>query len=218
MSCTSQQACEAGGRIIAPGVSPGIRIPILPKPAKQAADDMRNPRYGVKHKSRIRRSFGAHHHFHAAYPGLTPGATLCRALRGLVVAFVLTTFFGQMTVVNAQTPPSSPSARDASIQNPVSSRYLDQTNGMSADDAVTHAIANNGELAAARKEIDAARAMVKQARLRANPKLDIEGARQIPPGKDNSVMASAMLPLELGGRRATRITVAKREVINKALI
>ncbi len=212
MSCTSQQACEAGGRIIAPGVSPGIRIPILPKPAKQAADDMRNPRYGVKHKSRIRRSFGAHHHFHAAYPGLTPGATLCRALRGLVVAFVLTTFFGQMTVVNAQTPPSSPSARDASIQNPVSSRYLDQTNGMSADDAVTHAIANNGELAAARKEIDAARAMVKQARLRANPKLDIEGARQIPPGKDNSVMASAMLPLELGGRRATRITVAKREV------
>src|SRR5207244_8378896 len=50
------------------------------------------------------------------------------------------------------------------------------------------------------------------ARLRANPRLDIEGARQIPPGKDNNMMASAMLPLELGGRREARITVAEREV------
>src|SRR5207253_7819953 len=58
----------------------------------------------------------------------------------------------------------------------------------------------------------AAKAMVKQARLRANPRLDIEGTRQIPPGKDNRVMATAMLPLELGGRRTTRITVAEREV------
>src|SRR5207302_8540211 len=31
-------------------------------------------------------------------------------------------------------------------------------------------------------------------------------------GKDNSVMAGAMLPLELGGRRAVRIVVAEREV------
>jgi len=95
---------------------------------------------------------------------------------------------------------------------PVISQYLDQTNGMTADEAVAYALAHNGELEAARKEIDAAKGMVKQARLRANPKLDIEGARQIPPGKDNSVMASAMLPLELGGRRAARITVAEREV------
>lgn len=92
------------------------------------------------------------------------------------------------------------------------SPYLDQTNGMTADEAVTYALTHNSELEAARKEVDAAKALVKQARLRANPKLDIEGARQIPPGKDNSLMAIAMLPLELGGRRATRITVAEREV------
>jgi Cu(I)/Ag(I) efflux system membrane protein CusA/SilA len=96
--------------------------------------------------------------------------------------------------------------------NSDSSRYLDQTNGMTADEAVTYALTHNGELEAARKEIDAAKAMVKQARLRANPKLDIEGTRQIPPGKDNSLMAGAMLPLELGGRRPTRIAVAEREV------
>src|SRR5436190_14626624 len=93
-----------------------------------------------------------------------------------------------------------------------SSRYLDQTDGMTADEAVTYALAHNGELEASRKEIDAAKAMVKQARLRANPKLDIEGTRQVPPGKDNSIMAGAMLPLELGGRRPARIAVAEREV------
>src|SRR5262245_5561775 len=91
-------------------------------------------------------------------------------------------------------------------------RYIDQANGMIADDEVKYALAHNGELEAARKELDSARAMVKQAHLRANPKLDIEGARQIPPGKDNSIMATVMLPLELGGRRPARIAVAEREV------
>jgi len=106
------------------------------------------------------------------------------------------------------TPPDSSKPQN----QPAVSLYLDQTSGMTADEAVGYALAHNGELEAARKEIDSARAMVKQARLRANPKLDIDGTRQIPPGKDNSVMASAMLPLELGGRRAARIAVAEREL------
>jgi cobalt-zinc-cadmium efflux system outer membrane protein len=91
------------------------------------------------------------------------------------------------------------------------SRYLDQTSGITADDAVTYALAHNGELEAARKEIAAARARSRQARLRANPRLELEGTRQIN-GKDNTVMAGAMLPLELGGRRTARIAVAEREV------
>ena len=102
------------------------------------------------------------------------------------------------------------SKRGPERQQPAS-RYLDQTNGMTANDAVTYALTHNGELEAARKEIDAARAMVKQARLRANPKLDVEGAQQIP-GPDNTLGVSARLPLELGGRRAARIAVAEREV------
>ncbi len=57
-------------------------------------------------------------------------------------------------------------------------RYLDKESGMTADEAVVYALAHNGDLEAARKEIDATRAMVKQARLRANPKLDVEGTRQ----------------------------------------
>jgi Cu(I)/Ag(I) efflux system membrane protein CusA/SilA len=90
--------------------------------------------------------------------------------------------------------------------------YVDQNNGMTADDAVDYALTHSRELEAARKELDAAWAMVKQARLRANPTLDVAGTRQTPPGKDNSIMATAMLPLELGGRRPARIAVAEREV------
>ena len=92
------------------------------------------------------------------------------------------------------------------------SRYLDQTTGMTADEAVAYALAHNVELEAMRKEVDAAKAMVKQARLRANPMLDVEGKRQAPPGRDNTVMAGVSLPLELNGRVPTRIAVAEREV------
>src|SRR5439155_5494602 len=73
------------------------------------------------------------------------------------------------------------------------------------------ALNHNTELEATRKEIDAAKAMVKQARLRANPMLDVEGKRQVP-GRDNTVMAGVTLPLELNGRVPTRIAVAEREV------
>ena len=92
------------------------------------------------------------------------------------------------------------------------SRYLDQTAGMTADEAVAYALAHNAELEAMRKEVDAAKAMVRQARLRANPMLDVEGKRQVPPGRDNTVMGGVTLPLELNGRVPTRIAVAEREV------
>ena len=91
------------------------------------------------------------------------------------------------------------------------SRYLDQTAGMTADEAVRIALENNGELAAMRAERDAARAMVRQARLRANPSLEASGAKQIGM-TDNSYMVKGMLPLELGGRRGARIRVAEREL------
>ncbi|HEU4479604.1 MAG TPA: TolC family protein, partial [Pyrinomonadaceae bacterium] len=91
------------------------------------------------------------------------------------------------------------------------SRYLDQTAGMTADEAVAYAFSHNAELEAARKEIDGAKAMVKQARLRANPMLDVEGKRQVPPGRDNSIMAGVTLPLERG-RVPARVAVAEREV------
>jgi cobalt-zinc-cadmium efflux system outer membrane protein len=91
------------------------------------------------------------------------------------------------------------------------SRYVDAAAGTTADEAVAYALAHNAELIAARREVDAARALVKQAGLKPNPKLDVSGSRQIN-GKDNSLMVEGMLPLELGGRRAARVSVAEREV------
>ena len=98
-------------------------------------------------------------------------------------------------------------------QNPQSSisRYYDPSTGTSADDAVLYALSHNGELAAFRSEIEAARGLVQQAALRANPQLDIERKQQIN-GSDNDTMVGAMLPLELGGRRSARILVAQREL------
>jgi outer membrane protein, heavy metal efflux system len=90
-------------------------------------------------------------------------------------------------------------------------RYLDLQNGMTADEAVTYALAHNGELEALRQEAEAARSLVKQAGLRPNPKLEVSGAKQIG-GADNNEMVQGMLPLELGGRRAARIAVAQREL------
>jgi len=125
---------------------------------------------------------------------------------GVLVVCVMGLFASQWRIV-AQTQTVTTTQSRSEL-----SRYVDLINGVTADEVVKFALTHNGELEAARKEIEAARAMVKQARLRANPKLDIEGARQIPPGKDNRLMATAMLPLELGGRRPARIAVAEREV------
>ena len=91
------------------------------------------------------------------------------------------------------------------------SRYVDPTSGMTADEAVKYALTHNPELDAARKEVEAAQALVRQAALRANPMLDVGGSRMVG-GPDNSLMVSARLPLELGGRRSARILVAEREV------
>jgi cobalt-zinc-cadmium efflux system outer membrane protein len=105
----------------------------------------------------------------------------------------------------AQTPARNP---DRPLP---SGRFIDQTSGLTADDLVAYALDHNLELQAARKEIDAAKAMVKQARLRANPKVDI-GVSQNITGTDHTIDAGGMLPLELGGRRSARISVAERQV------
>lgn len=90
-------------------------------------------------------------------------------------------------------------------------RYIDTTGGMTADEAVSYALAHNNELLANRSEVKAARALVGQANLRANPRLDITGSKQLN-GSDNSAMVTGILPLELGHRRAARVAVAEREV------
>src|SRR5882724_2293815 len=90
-------------------------------------------------------------------------------------------------------------------------RYADPQTGLTVDQTVAYALEHNGELLAARKEIDAASALIKQASLRANPKVDASVSKTIT-GTDNSITVNGMLPLELGGRRPARIKVAEREL------
>jgi outer membrane protein, heavy metal efflux system len=114
------------------------------------------------------------------------------------------TGFAQEPAMTYQNPPA---------QNDRSSltKYIDPVGGMTADQAVTYALEHNSEVEAVRQEAEAARAMVKQARLRPNPMLDLGGSRMVN-GPDNTFMVAGSLPLELGGRREARVLVAEREV------
>jgi cobalt-zinc-cadmium efflux system outer membrane protein len=89
--------------------------------------------------------------------------------------------------------------------------YFDPAGGVTADEAVARALASNGELLALRKEVEAGRALVRQAGFRANPRLDVSGSKAVTT-PDHQLMVEGMLPLELGGRRAARVRVAGREV------
>lgn len=82
---------------------------------------------------------------------------------------------------------------------------------MTADAAVAYALRNNAEIEAMRKEALAGAELIRQARLRPNPSVQVSGSRQIN-GPDNSLMIEGGLPLELFGRRGARIRVAEREL------
>ena len=90
-------------------------------------------------------------------------------------------------------------------------RYFDPANGMTADQAVIYALSHNAELLAARSEVEAARALVRQAVLRPNPSVEFERKEQLG-GSDNTSMVAGMWPLELGGRRSARVLVAQKEL------
>jgi cobalt-zinc-cadmium efflux system outer membrane protein len=90
-------------------------------------------------------------------------------------------------------------------------KYADPQTGLTVDQAVAFALEHNGELLATKKEIDAASALVKQASLRANPRVDASVSKTIM-GADNNIAVNGMVPLELGGRRPARIRVAEREL------
>ena len=91
-------------------------------------------------------------------------------------------------------------------------KYIDDRNGKTVEELVEIALAKNPEVIAMRQEAEAGEALIRQARLRANPSVELRGTRQIGGMGDNSLMAEAGLPLELGGRRTARVRVAEREL------
>jgi cobalt-zinc-cadmium efflux system outer membrane protein len=109
---------------------------------------------------------------------------------------------------------------DASTINEASSvsalvtRYYDPLQGESSVDLVRRALISNGELAAARLEINRARARLRQAGLRANPSLEFEQTtgRLTGSAGERETTVGVALPLELGGKRQRRIELAQAEL------
>ena len=74
---------------------------------------------------------------------------------------------------------------------------------------VAEALSMHPELQAARLEIDAAGARVEQAGLRPNPTLGLGGQKAV--GPDNNITIGLTLPLDLNGRKESRVGLAERE-------
>lgn len=110
---------------------------------------------------------------------------------------------------------SDPSTiNEASSVSALVTRYYDPLQGESSVDLVRRALLSNGELAAARLEIDRARARLRQSGLRPNPVLEFEqttGRLTGSAGERESTVGVA-LPVELGGKRQRRIELAQAEL------
>ena len=89
--------------------------------------------------------------------------------------------------------------------------YFDPQGGASAVDLVGRALGSNAELAAARLETTRARARLRQAGLRPNPTIDFEQTSGSIIGSrgENQTSIGVALPLEIGGRRRSRVALAR---------
>lgn len=94
-------------------------------------------------------------------------------------------------------------------------RFIDAANGLTLEQAIAQALAQEPSLRAVRSEVDTARGMRLQAGLRPNPSVSFE-QRGEPSGTDNQTMVNVEWPLDLF-RRAGRIAVADREMATAEL-
>lgn len=102
--------------------------------------------------------------------------------------------------VRAQTPAPPPFAE----------RYVDPVNGLSVEQAIARALAQEPSLRAARSEIDVARGTRFQASLRPDPSVSFE-RREEPAGTDHQTTVAVEWPLDLF-RRGPRVAVADHQV------
>lgn len=124
-------------------------------------------------------------------------------------------------IVSKNTGSGTPRAHDhdalavsAEALGMTTSRYVDSVQGASSDELVRRALTINADLAAARLDIDRARARVRQAGLRANPTFDFEqstGRFTDSPGERETTIGFS-LPLEISGQRKKRINLAQAEL------
>ncbi len=121
---------------------------------------------------------------------------------------------GRARSVRVSGPGVQTAAIDRAPEPPRSAAYIDQTGGASAADLVRKAYAANAELAAVRLDIERARARRRQAGLVPNPTIEFEqstGRFTGSPG-ERETSVGFTFPLEVGGQRAARISLAEAEL------
>lgn len=93
----------------------------------------------------------------------------------------------------------------------MSQPVLDPAGGQTVEDLVQRALKQNGGLLAGQSQIAAARGGVTQARLKANPSIQLNDSQEAL-GSQNNFMIGGTLPLELYHRRERRTEVAEASV------
>ena len=114
----------------------------------------------------------------------------------------------------AGSTPAAPGSSEVRGLSPSVARYFDPVQGASSNDLVRRALTSNGELGAARLDVERARARMRQAGLRPNPTLDFEYTSERPTGAgtDRFAVVGFALPIELGGKRGRRLELAEAEL------
>lgn len=155
-----------------------------------------------------------------------------RAARAFCYALALSLLFSELTAF-AQVSSNVPVTADAKmtgslgptgerlseppgrpVLSPTIANYFDPLQGSSSVALVRRALTSNGELAAARMDIERARARRRQAGFRPNPTLDFEQTTGRFTGATGETERSigVALPIELGGKRRRRIELAQAEL------
>lgn len=134
-------------------------------------------------------------------------ATYLVALLNLLLAL------SNSTLAQTQAVNRSGESVTATPSSSVLARYFDPLQGASSSDLVRRALASNGELLAARLDVERARARLRQAGLRPNPTIDFEQTtgRFTGAAGERETSIGIAVPLELG-KRGRRIDLAKAEL------
>lgn len=96
------------------------------------------------------------------------------------------------------------------LREALAPQYVNAETGMTLDEAITRALAQEPTLRATRTDVDAARGMQRQAGLHPNPSVSFM-QQQEPGGTDNQSRVEMQWPLDLF-RKAGRVAVADREL------
>ena len=115
-----------------------------------------------------------------------------------------------LSVLIATLIPGAPAFAQTPAERPIADQYVDPVNGVSLEQAVAQALAQEPSIRSARTEIDVARGIRLQASLRSNPTVSFE-RREEPSGTDHQTTVAMEWPLGVF-RRGFRVAVADREL------